>query len=54
MLIEKGYRSSSGMKPSPGSSVAAVYKRVLLSPICIHGLTAPFNPFACWHFNIQV
>lgn len=54
-LMEKGYRSSSGMKSSPGSSVTAVYKQVLLSPICVHGLRAPFNPFACWHFfNTQL
>lgn len=53
--IEKGYRSSSGMKSSPGSRVAAVYKQVLFSPICIRGLGAPFNPFACWRFfNTQL
>lgn len=52
--IEKGYRSSSGMKSSPGAQSLQFINRFLLTH-CIHRLRAPFNTFACWHFfNTQL
>lgn len=37
------------------AAAGAAYKQVVLPPICVHGPTAPFNPFACWQlFNSQI